>query len=70
MSEEFTLRQAVAVDASALLELTRAAYAKCIPVIGREPKPMMANYVEAVLKHCIDLLWRRGWTEDEAGVAL
>jgi ribosomal protein S18 acetylase RimI-like enzyme len=54
------LRQAVASDASAIRELTRAAYAKWVPVIGREPKPMTANYAEAVRSHRIDLLYVDG----------
>jgi GNAT superfamily N-acetyltransferase len=60
MGEEFTLRQAVGADTSAILELTRAAYAKWVPVIGREPKPMTADYAEAVLNHRIDLLYVKG----------
>jgi GNAT superfamily N-acetyltransferase len=51
------LRPAVPTDASAIRGLTRDAYAKWVPVIGREPKPMMADYAEAVRKHRIDLLY-------------
>lgn len=36
--------------------LTRAAYAKWVPVIGREPLPMKADYEAAVRKHRIELL--------------
>jgi GNAT superfamily N-acetyltransferase len=43
-------------DASAIRDLTRAAYAKWLPVIGREPKPMAADYDRAVRDHLIDLL--------------
>lgn len=50
------VRQAVASDAPAIRELTRAAYAKWVAVIGREPKPMTADYDEALRKHRIDLL--------------
>ncbi len=56
MSEVITLRPAVAMDTSAIRHLTRDAYAKWVPVIGREPKPMTADYAEAVRKHRIDLL--------------
>ena len=49
------LRPAEAADAAAVRALTRAAYAKWIPVIGREPKPMAADYEQAVRKHRIDL---------------
>ena len=51
-----SLRAATASDAGAIRSLTREAYSKWVPVIGREPKPMAADYDEAVLKHRIDLL--------------
>jgi GNAT superfamily N-acetyltransferase len=38
--------------------LTRAAYAKWVPLIGREPKPMVADYERAVREHVIDLYER------------
>ena len=49
------LRRAVAEDAAAVRTLTRAAYAKWVPLIGREPKPMQADYARAVREHRIDL---------------
>ena len=60
MSDALELRQAGEDDASGIRELTRAAYAKWVPVIGREPKPMMADYAEAVRSHRIDLLYADG----------
>ena len=54
------MRQATAADAGAIRELTRQAYAKWAPLIGREPKPMTANYDEAVAKHRFDLLYIDG----------
>jgi GNAT superfamily N-acetyltransferase len=54
------LRQAVAADAPAIRELTRSAYAKWVPLIGREPKPMTADYDDAVGKHRFDLLYVEG----------
>lgn len=50
-----TLRQAVASDAAAVRALVRAAYAKWVPLIGREPRPMGADYEAAVVRHRIDL---------------
>ncbi len=50
------LRPATAEDAGAIRSLVRDAYAKWVPVIGREPLPMTADYAEAVRKHRIDLL--------------
>jgi N-acetylglutamate synthase-like GNAT family acetyltransferase len=55
-----SFRRATSADATAVREITRAAYAKWIPVIGREPKPMTANYEQAVAEHVIDLLEERG----------
>jgi N-acetylglutamate synthase-like GNAT family acetyltransferase len=49
------VRRATAADAKIVRDLTRAAYAKWIPLIGREPKPMTANYEQAVVDHIIDL---------------
>ena len=50
------LRRATVADASAVRDLTRAAYAKWVPVIGREPKPMTADYHAGVINHLVDLL--------------
>lgn len=49
------LRRAGPSDAAAVRALTRAAYAKWVPLIGREPKPMSADYDEAVVRDRIDL---------------
>jgi ribosomal protein S18 acetylase RimI-like enzyme len=51
------LRRAVAADAAAVRALTRQAYAKWVKLIGREPKPMQADYARAVLEHRIDLAY-------------
>ena len=56
MSETWELRRAVASDVADIRKLTREAYAKWVPLIGREPKPMTADYAEAVRRHRIDLL--------------
>ncbi len=48
--------RATAADAGRVRELSRAAYAKWVPVIGREPWPMTADYDVAVREHVIDLL--------------
>lgn len=53
---DITLRTAVPADAAAIRDLTRAAYAKWVPLIGREPKPMGADYEAAVRAHRFDLL--------------
>jgi GNAT superfamily N-acetyltransferase len=57
---EIRIRRATAEDAAAIRALTRAAYAKWVAVIGREPIPMAADYDEAVREHRIDLLFEDG----------
>lgn len=57
MSEAISLRPATAEDAGAIRTLTREAYARWVPVLGREPLPMTADYGKAVEKHRIDLLY-------------
>jgi hypothetical protein len=54
------LRLATASDAAAIRDLTREAYAKWVPLIGREPKPMMADYAAAVQLNRLDLLLNDG----------
>lgn len=56
----FSLRPASLDDVGAIRSLTRDAYSKWVPVIGREPLPMTADYDEAVRKHRIDLLFEDG----------
>lgn len=53
--DKLLLRRAAAADAAAVRTLTRAAYAKWVPLIGREPKPMQADYDHAVVAHRVDL---------------
>ena len=56
MTDRVELRQAKATDAAAIRNLTRQAYARWVPLIGREPKPMTVDYDEAVVRHRFDLL--------------
>lgn len=56
MSDDTSLRTARAGDAGAIRTLTREAYARWVPVIGREPVPMTVDYDEAVKAHRFDLL--------------
>jgi GNAT superfamily N-acetyltransferase len=48
-------RPAEPADAAAIRDIVRAAYAKWVPVIGREPMPMRADYDKAVAEHPFDL---------------
>ncbi|MFO0995346.1 MAG: GNAT family N-acetyltransferase [Alphaproteobacteria bacterium] len=65
MTEPLPLRRATSADAVAVRTLTRAAYAKWVPLIGREPLPMTADYDRAIADHIIDL-----WEEDGQLLAL
>jgi GNAT superfamily N-acetyltransferase len=47
-------------DVDAIRDLSRAAYAKWVALIGREPLPMTADYARAVFEHVIDLLEEGG----------
>lgn len=51
------IRQGTADDVAAITALTRAAYAKWVPLIGREPLPMKADYAVAIERHRFDLLF-------------
>ena len=53
------LRPAEPADAAAIRDIVRAAYAGWVPVIGREPLPMRADYDKAVREHQFDLAIRR-----------
>src|SRR5258708_37895946 len=50
------IRPAAPADVEAIRSLTRAAYAKWVALIGREPLPMQVDYQRAVAEHTIDLL--------------
>ena len=54
------LRRATSADAALVRDLVRAAYAKWVPLLGREPKPMTADYDAAVRDHVVDLLRLNG----------
>jgi GNAT superfamily N-acetyltransferase len=56
VSSDWTIRRAGDADVEAIRDLTRLAYAKWVPLIGREPKPMLADYAAAVRRHWIDLI--------------
>src|SRR5665213_2320252 len=58
--QQQSLRRATPADIRMIGEITRAAYAQWVAVIGREPKPMTADYARAVADHVIDLLEQDG----------
>lgn len=48
-------RPAEPTDAAEIRDIVRAAYGKWVPVIGREPLPMRADYEKAVAEHPFEL---------------
>ncbi|MBR0661810.1 GNAT family N-acetyltransferase [Neoroseomonas oryzicola] len=52
------LRLATPADAGEIREIVRAAYARWVPLIGREPMPMRVDYDQALREHRFDLLQR------------
>ncbi len=52
-----TIRLAAISDAEAVTALTRSAYAKWVPVIGREPLPMKMDHAAMIREHRVDLLF-------------
>ena len=54
------LRLALPHEAAALRDLARAAYAKWVPVLGREPRPMQADYDAAIKTFRFDVIERDG----------
>lgn len=55
MTVQILFRPGVPADAAAIKAIVRAAYAKWVPVIGREPLPMRADYDKALQEHQFDL---------------
>jgi ribosomal protein S18 acetylase RimI-like enzyme len=56
MDESVAVRRAAQADVEAIRALVAAAYTKWIPVIGRLPIPMRADYAQALRDHRFDLL--------------
>jgi ribosomal protein S18 acetylase RimI-like enzyme len=56
MDESVAVRRGTPADVEAIRALVAAAYTKWIPVIGRLPIPMRADYAQALRDHRFDLL--------------
>jgi GNAT superfamily N-acetyltransferase len=56
MAETLRFRPATREDVDAIRHLVRAAYARWVPLIGREPMPMRVDYAVAIAEHDFDLL--------------
>ena len=53
-------RPALPEDAAEIRAVVRAAYARWVPIVGREPRPMQADYAWAVRQHRFDLVQADG----------
>lgn len=51
-----SLVRATEADVDAITRLVQAAYARWVPLIGRKPMPMEADYAAAIRMHRIDLM--------------
>ncbi|WP_333822697.1 GNAT family N-acetyltransferase [Pinisolibacter sp.] len=56
MSDGVTIRPAIAADAEAVRDLTRRAYAKWVPAIGREPLPMGFDQAAAIRDDRVEVM--------------
>ena len=60
LGDTYQIRRGEAGDAQGVHDLVHAAYAKWVPLIGRNPLPMDVDYREALTRHRFDLLLREG----------
>lgn len=56
MTPAVEFRLANLQDVALIRDLVWAAYSRWVPIIGREPLPMRANYEQTVQEHDVDLL--------------
>ena len=57
MQQEITIRKAGSGDADIILSITDAAYAKYVPLMGRKPQPMTADYQQILIEHPVWIMW-------------
>jgi ribosomal protein S18 acetylase RimI-like enzyme len=51
LEQNISIRRATPADASAVVALTAEAYARYVPLIGRPPEPMTADYERKLADH-------------------
>jgi ribosomal protein S18 acetylase RimI-like enzyme len=57
VDEHIAIRKASLNDAGIISALTDAAYAKYVPLMGRKPQPMTADYASILAEHPVWMLW-------------
>src|SRR3954467_8547245 len=55
--QAIAIRKAASGDAAIVASITRAAYAKYVPLMGRKPQPMTADYQRILAEHPVWMLW-------------
>ena len=58
MIDHLNTRQGTAADIDTIRAFTRQSYAKWVPLIGREPLPMSANYEQTIETNRFDLFYQ------------
>jgi ribosomal protein S18 acetylase RimI-like enzyme len=56
MQEQITIHRASPDDVELIQSITSAAYAKYVPLMGRKPQPMTADYQQILAEHPVWLL--------------
>ena len=65
MQQNIAIRRASPGDAATIQRITDAAYAKYVPLMGRKPQPMTADYDQILAEHPV---WILSVDERPAGV--
>ena len=55
--QAIAIRKAASGDAAIVARITDAAYAKYVPLMGRKPQPMTADYQQILVEHPVWLVW-------------
>jgi ribosomal protein S18 acetylase RimI-like enzyme len=57
MQQDITIRKAALGDANIVSAITDAAYARYVPLMGRKPQPMTADYQQILAEHPVWIMW-------------
>ena len=57
LQQHIAIRKAAPGDAAIVASITDAAYAKYVPLMGRKPQPMTADYQQILAEHPVWLVW-------------
>src|SRR5829696_9230369 len=55
--QAIAMRKAAPGDATIVSDITDAAYAKYVPLMGRKPQPMTADYQQILAEHPVWIVW-------------